>query len=272
MRVCVVGSGARGRGLARALSSRGDEVALVSPRPVEMSLLWMRGDAVSGAGLRRGLEGASAAVYAAAGTTSRDIHPVGCVGAEQFARAGRRAGGGRLTTAGAAGAAPLAGVESAAGYAAAHRAGVAAIERLGVDVCSVALPALFGEDDHLLTPWLRRARGGKGVSARRPGLALRPLWSGDAVRALLAAIEGDLPDRISLQGPRQVTMEELASAVRARFRVGKGGPLGRVVSMGQSTSHWWRWLDEQAGATDDWTSLGLGRRVDPVAWIDRCRD
>ena len=173
-RIAIVGSGVMGRTLAKALRYRGDEVALLSPRPVEVPAIWIDCDAVTGRGLRTGLAGVDAVVYTAAGRGGDDVQRVGRLGAEQVARGVLRAGVRRMVLVGPAGNSETTG---GAAHLEAHEDGVAACRLQVPDLRVVRLPTVFGVDDHLVWSWIQRAKNGRAFRARHRNLELRPLWA-----------------------------------------------------------------------------------------------
>lgn len=259
IRVAVVGAGAVGRLLARALSERGDRVALLSPEPVEAPAFWMSADAVTGRGLKLGLAGAEVVVYAAAGQRGRAIEDVGIRGAEQVCRAAQRAGIQRVLMLGPAGASSRA----KSRHLQAHAFAVEACARRVPDLKAVGLPPLFGRGDHLVTPWLARAERGRPIHVHHGKLELRPLWVGDARTLLLAAVDGRLPDRVSVQGPERLTVSAMAGKLCARYGVGRTS-LGRARRPGADEV---ACMKEQLGAPDGWEALELGARSTFDQWL-----
>ena len=259
MKVTIIGSGVVGRLLGRALAKRGDQVTLLSPRPVDEPLLWIAGDAVSGQGLRVALEGADAVVFAAAGRKGKAIEEIGAKGAEQVCRAVERAGIQRYVLVGPSNS----GTRSRARHLQAHAFALDSCVKRMSGVTAVQIPALFGEGDHLVTPWLERARMGRAIHLHHARLVIRPLWVGDARRLLLAAVDGELPPRVSVQGPERLTVGALADVFCARFSVGRSA-LGIARRPGPDAI---ACLKEQLEGRDDWDSLELGERMTPARWL-----
>ena len=261
IRVAIVGGGPVGRLLARALSERGDRVALLSPRPVELPAFWMCADAVSGRGLRAGLSGAEVVVYAAAGQRGRDIEDIGIRGAEQVCRAARRAGAERVLLLGPVGASSRA----KSRHLQAHAFAIETCARRMPGLRALGLPPLFGRDEHLLSPWLARAERGQPIRVHRGKLTVRPLWTGDARALLLAAVDGQLPERAGVQGPEEHTISALADKLCAHYGVGRTPQLrARRPSPEERAC-----LREQLTAPDGWGDLGLPERSTFDQWLAR---
>lgn len=261
LQVVVVGGGMVGAALARALHARGDRVAVLSPEPVALPAMWMRCDAVTGEGLRRGVRGAEVVVFAAGTQDAGAAAELARMGAQHTASAAAHAGARRLVLLAPIGATAHA---QAPALRAAHE-GIQASQRLFEGASALRLPWLFGEGDALLEPWLERARRGRRL--RAPGIAhpLRPLWVGDAVKVLLRLVDGSLgPGSLGVQGPEALTFGALAEQVRQRLGVGEGWrscPPARALDLAL--------LPEQQGPEDDWPGLGLGERLTVGAWLER---
>ena len=84
-RIVVIGAGVVGRALTRALHARGDQVTVLSPKPVNLPALWRLTDAVSGEGLRRGVRGAQIVVFAASAQDPKGADEVLRLGAHHAA-------------------------------------------------------------------------------------------------------------------------------------------------------------------------------------------
>jgi len=259
MKVTIIGSGVVGRLLGRALAERGDQVTLLSPRPVDEPLLWIAGDAVTGRGLRVGLEGADAVVFAAAGRKGKSIEEIGAKGAEQVCRAVERANIDRFLLIGPSNS----GTRSRARHLQAHAFALDNCAKRLPSVTAVQIPTLFGEGDHLVSPWLERARSGRPIHTHHTKLEIRPLWVGDARRLLIAAVDGELSARVSVQGPSRLTVGALATTFCARFSVGRS-LMGIARRPGPDEI---ACLKEQLGGRDDWDSLDLGERLTPAKWL-----
>lgn len=244
MKVCLVGAGVVGRALARALAARGDHVVLASPEPRAGAGLWRRADALTGTGIREALYEAEVVVYAA--TAPRQQAQLAGAGAEQVARAARQGAVERFVWV-----QPVGSSRALQAWRDAEPLVRAQAPRLSI----VGLPLLFGDDDKLLAPWLVAARTGKAL-AQPPDLRLRPLWSEDAARLLVEAVDGRIPERVGVQGLRPVRLRALAEDVAGSFGVG-------VSRMKRSPlKPWADLLADQAEAADDWEGLDLGRRLD----------
>lgn len=259
MKVTVIGSGVVGRLLGRALADRGEQVTLLSPNPVDEPLLWIAGDAVTGRGLRVGIEGSQVVVFAAAGRKGKAIEEIGAKGAEQVVRAVERAGGKRFILLGPTGSS----TRSRARHLQAHAFAVDTCRKHMPSLSTVQLPPLFGEGDHLMSPWLERARDGRPIHVPQAKLTLRPLWVGDAKRLLLAAVDGELPEHVAVQGPSRVTVGELAATFCSRFETSRT-MIGLARRPGPDEL---ACLKEQLDGRDDWDTLKLGERLTPERWL-----
>lgn len=248
MKVCIVGAGVVGRAVARALAGRGDHVVLASPEPRAGAGLWRRADALTGAGIREALYEADVVVYAA--TAPKQVASLAKAGPEQVARAARQGAVGRFVWV-----QPVGVDRSRAPAVQTFREAHPLVAAHAPDLRVVGLPLLFGDDDKLLAPWLAAARSGKAVP-QPPDLRLRPLWCDDAARLVVRAVDGTLPERVGVQGPRPVRLRALAEDVAGSFGVG-------VSRMKRSVLRPWAdLLADQADAPDDWEGLDLGRRRD----------
>lgn len=262
MKVCVIGSGVLGKNLVRALAARGDQVTVLSNRPVELPALWRRCDAVSGEGLRRGLQGVEALVFAAAAQHSPIIEDLARQGLRHAVSAAAHAGVERVILVGPTGA--RAGARAASLRA--HHEGTLAARKLCPTMKLLRIPALFGADDHLLEPWLERIRHGRPLMVRHREAELRPLWVGDAVRVLLELVQGTLErPETQLQGPERLRVDELATRVCAKFSAKRAlfawGAEERPEDLAR--------LPEQLDASDDWEALKLGERSTVSEYLDR---
>jgi len=92
MRIAIVGSGRVGRAVCRELAAAGDQVTVLSPNPVGLPALWLRCDAVTGSGLRAGLEEAEVVIYAASSSLPRVVKDVVEIGSVHAAKAAEEAG------------------------------------------------------------------------------------------------------------------------------------------------------------------------------------
>lgn len=258
MRVAIIGAGALGGALARRLSRQADQVTVISRRPVDLPGLWIRGDAVSGDGLRKAVRGSEVVVFAAAGESRKEASELASFGARNAAVAAEDAGA-RLVVLGPAGG-------SARRQHPLHRAhheGVAQARREGLALRVVRLPLLFGLNDHLLSPWLDRAARGEPVRMPRNRAVFRPLWTGDAARLVERAMadDPDWPGDVEVKGPTLHTLQELAIAACAS--------LGRRPSTLPRLGGPFRWelAEEHGGERDDWDSLRLGERCTVSEWL-----
>lgn len=259
----MIGSGTVGGALARALHARGDRVAVLSPEPVPLPAMWLRCDAVTGEGLRRGVKGCEVVVYAAAAQQGPAVADVARMGAQHAASAAVHAGARRLVLVGPVGAGPAARSASLR----AHHEGVLGCRRVMESTAELRLPWLFGEGDHLLEPWLERARHGAPVPSPRVLTTLRPLWVGDAVKVLLRMVDGSLEHPaapVNLLGPEALTLPELAERVRSRFGVRRALWPARPERPEDLAR-----LPEQLEVPDSWPALGLGERLTVAAWLER---
>lgn len=262
MRVCVVGSGLVGKNLVRALAARGDQVTVLSNHPVELPALWRRCDAISGDGLRRGMQGAEAMVFAAAARGGPAVEELARQGARHAISAAVHLGLERVVLVGPAGA--RAGATAASLRA--HHEATAACRRAMPSLQVLRLPPMFGPDDALLSPWLDQVRHGKRLSVRHKDAILRPLWVGDAVRVLTGMVLGDIHRELTqLQGPERHSLDEMASRVCARFSARRAllswGGDERPEDLAR--------LPEQLDAPDDWPALELGERTTVAEYLDR---
>lgn len=261
MRVAVVGAGVVGRALARGLTERGDQVALLSPSPVDgVPALWVQADAVSGRGLRGPIRQADVVVFAAAGSNGASRSQVALEGARNASSAAAEAGA-RFVLLGPAGAEGC-----VSEHAQAHVAGVSECQAASPALSVVRLPLLFGADDRWVGVWMRAARRGRRVSVAGARRLVRPLWSGDAVAAVARAIDGlqSVPV-VQVLGPEPVTVDDAARAVQDQFSAGRGLPLGAPKPRPDEGPL----LDAQLDGTDDWDTLGLPARTTLHAFLSR---
>ena len=120
-------------------------------RPRDLPALWVQADAATGEGLRKALAGAEVVVFAAGGGTPKESQDLARYGIRNAAVAAETLGA-RLVVAG-----PVGAIEGARHpVLRASFAGVAAARGEGLALRHVRLPALFGEGDRLLSPWLDR--------------------------------------------------------------------------------------------------------------------
>lgn len=261
MRVAIVGAGAVGRALTRGLHARGEELVLLSPRPVELPALWQRCEAISGQGLRQGVQGAEVVVVALAARKPDAARELLRLGAHHAVRAAAEAGASRVVLLGPAGASARARSPSLK----AHYEGTLQCRQAFPELRVLRAPPLFGEDDSLLSPWLARARLGHSIRVPLPKQQLRPLWVGDLLKPLLAAVDGALePRQVELQGPERLSFEEMAALVCQRLGVKTAFRAGSVQERPEDFAR----LPEQLDAPDDWAGLGLGRRLTLAAWLE----
>ncbi len=260
MNVAIIGAGALGGAVCRVLAARGDRVTVVSRRPVSLPALWVHGDAVSGEGLRRAVAGCDTVIYAAAGKSRREGLQVARFGARNAAVAAEGAGA-RLVVLGPAGS----GASAHHALLKAYHEGTARCRLEGLEVRVARLPVLFGNGDHLLSPWLTRAVAGEPVRWPRVRPPLRPLWLGDAARLVLAAVapEEEWPGDVEVKGPREWQMAALVHRTCAAVGV-RPAALPRVGGSAR-----WDHLGDQLNTRDDWNWLELGQRMDVEAWLDR---
>ncbi len=249
MRVCIVGAGVVGRAVARRLAQRGDHVVLASPAPREGAGLWRRADALTGVGIRDALYAADAVVYAA--TAPRQVVALAGAGAEQVARAARQGAVERFVWV-----QPV-GINGALTHVVqSYQEALPVVRAQAPELRVVGLPLLFGDGDRLFTPWVEAARAGKAVP-QPPDLRLRPLWSDDAARLVLRAVDGELDRDVGVQGPRPVRLRALADDLAGSF----GAKVSRMKR--SALKPWAELLASQGEAPDDWDGLDLGRRRDP---------
>lgn len=262
MKVCVVGSGLVGKNLARALAARGDQVTVLSNHPVDLPAMWRRCDAVSGDGLRRGMQGAEAMVFTAAAQSGPEVEELARQGARHAVSAAVHLGLERVVLVGPTGARASANAASLR----AHHEATAACRRALPSLQVLRLPPMFGPDDALLSPWLEQVRHGKGLAVRHKDATMRPLWVGDAVRVLVAMVQGDLTRELTqLQGPERLSPNAIADLVCARFSARRAllswGGTERPEDLAR--------LPEQLEAPDDWPVLELGERTTVAEYLDR---
>ncbi|MBK7760206.1 MAG: SDR family oxidoreductase [Deltaproteobacteria bacterium] len=252
-RIVVIGAGVVGRALTRALHARGDQVTVLSPKPVNLPALWRLTDAVSGEGLRRGVRGAQIVVFAASAQDPKGADEVLRLGAHHAAAAAAHAGAERFVLIGPVGA--RAGNISSSLRA--HHEGTLAARRLIAEARTIRLPWLFGEGDQLLDPWLERARQGRRLPVPASAAPIDPLWLGDAVRALLKAVDEPLPSLVTeLRGPERLGLDELAERVGKLFGVKR-----TLIRPWPERPEDLRRLPEQQTGPDQWGELGLGDRL-----------
>lgn len=262
MRVAVVGSGVLGQALTRSLHGRGVAVTVLSPRAAELPAMWMRCDAVTGEGLRRGIAGAAVVVYTAAASAGPAVEEVARVGARHAATAAGQAGA-RFVLVGPAGAGPKAMAASLR----AHHAATGVCRQIHPEARVIRVPPLFGEGDRLLSPWLAQVRRGRSLRVAGGDLQLRPLRLQDAVRVVEEAIEARLPPGVvSLNGPEAHSVAGLAALVCDRLGARRawipwGGPSPRPEERAR--------LPEQLDAPDDWARLELGERGTVAGFLER---
>lgn len=233
---------------------------LLSPRPVALPALWQRCEVLRGEGLTRGLGGAEVVVIAISARKPDDAQAVLGIGAPKVARAAVEAGASRVVLLGPAGASARA---RSLSLRASHSGSVRARESCP-ELRVLRAPPLFGEDDALLAPWLERARRGRSIRVPLPKQALRPLWMGDLLKPLLAAVDGALEPRlVELQGPERLSFEEMAAKACAELGVSKALLAGSTTERPEDFAR----LPEQLDAPDDWAGLGLGARTRLGAWL-----
>ncbi|MEE2751935.1 MAG: hypothetical protein VX519_10930 [Myxococcota bacterium] len=261
MKISVLGTGRLGCALARDLASTGNRVTALSPSPPaseQVPALWMRCDAVTGEGLRAGLEGSDVVVYSAWSTQPKVAKDVAALGAVHAARVAREVGAERLVLLGPAG---LSEVCKSIGGRARHGA-LAAVAERGPALVTLNLPVLFGHGDALLSPWIHRLSAGH--SPRVPGGKhwIHPLWIQDAVRVIRLAIQGQFDgQRLEVLGPERWLVSTLVKYVcelegRSPSRIPRrlGKELEAIIR-------------DQDTADDDWERFNLGKRCRVSDWL-----
>jgi uncharacterized protein YbjT (DUF2867 family) len=240
------------------MAEQGDRVTVISRHPVDLPALWLQGNAVTGEGLRKAARGCQVLVYAAAGGSRLESTQLAEFGVRNAAVAADDAGA-RLVVVGPAGT----GESAHHPMLLAHHRGVEQSRKEGLVLRVVRLPALFGEGDHLLTPWLDRASQGKAVRVPRNSVVFRPLWTLDAALLVARAMADDdtWPDDVEVKGPGEWTLQRLAKAVCGSWGT---KPSGLPQIGGQAR---WDHLAEQATDRDDWATLKLPQRQTVQEWL-----
>lgn len=118
------------------------------------------------------------------------------------------------------------------------------------------LPPLFGKDDAVIWPILRRLREGEGVQVRRGLPATFPLWVEDAARAAIAGVQG------TIRGPDRWEAAEILDLLVVRF----GGSWSyRLFSLRTAAE---RRAEAQVQGENDWPEH-LGEGLSLESWLDR---
>ena len=117
-------------------------------------------------------------------------------------------------------------------------------------------PLLFGKEDAVIWPIIRRLREGEGVRVRRDLPTTAPLWVEDAARAAIAGASG------SLYGPDRWEASEILDLLVLRF----GGSWGTRIFALRTAAE--RRAEAQVQGEDDWPEH-LGERLSLESWLDR---
>lgn len=118
------------------------------------------------------------------------------------------------------------------------------------------LPLLFGKEDAVIWPMLRRLREGEVVRVRRGLPSVAPLWVEDAARAAIAGVQG------SLRGPDRWEVAEILDLLVLRY----GGSWStRLLALRTAAE---RRAEAQVQGEDSWLEQ-LGERLSLESWLDR---
>ncbi len=117
------------------------------------------------------------------------------------------------------------------------------------------LPPLFGKEDMVIWPIIRRLREGEGVRVRRGLPATFPLWVEDAARAAIAGGQG------TVRGPDRWEAAEILDLLVLRFGGSWGFRLFALRTAGE------RRMETQVQGEDDWPDR-LGERLSLESWLD----
>ena len=258
MRVAIVGAGRVAQALCRELSTEGHRVTILAPAMVPLPALWRRCDAVSGDGLRAGMEGAEVVVFAAWSADASRVRDVAEIGVLQTARAAKEAHAERFILLGPTGASADA---ASVGGRAHHSARQQVADRAPPAVC-LGLPVVFGRGDALISPWLTALSAGKAPRVAGPNAWVQPLWIQDATRATRRVMMGEHDGEfLELLGPERWRVSALAQEVCTR----EGQKPSRVPR--RMSAEVAALLRDQQTAPDDWDRLHLGTRRTVNQWL-----
>lgn len=118
------------------------------------------------------------------------------------------------------------------------------------------MPLLFGKEDAVIWPAIRRLREGEGLRVRRDLPSSAPLWVEDAARAAIAGLHG------SLRGPDRWEAAKILDLLVLRF----GGSWGTRFFAFRTAAE--RRAEAQVEGEDDWPEH-LGERLSLESWLDR---
>jgi uncharacterized protein YbjT (DUF2867 family) len=258
LRVAIVGAGRVAQALCRDLATEGHRVTILAPSPAPVPALWRKCDAVSGDGLRAGLEGAEVVVFAAWSANTNRVKDVAEIGGLQTARAAKEADAERFILLGPTGASADA---TSAGGRAHHAARQQVADRAPPSVC-LGLPVVFGQGDALTSPWLSALSAGRAPRIAGPNAWVQPLWIQDATRAVRRVMMGEHDGEfLELLGPERWRVSALAQEVCTRDGT-KPSRLPRRLSPEVEAL-----LRDQQTAGDDWERLHLGQRRTLNQWL-----
>ncbi len=258
MRIAVVGSGLVGSALASALGRRGDRVTVLSPSPSEISGLWRHCEAVSGDGLREGIQDCDLVVYAAWSTAGKRTWELARMGPEHACVAAKEAQVPRFLMLGPTGANPEGRGEAGRGLCEAFEV----CRKWEMRVQFVGLPVLFGEGDHLMAPWMEPLARGRRPRIQGPKCWVQPLWISDAIKLLLKFVDGEVRrPRVQVLGPERWRMMELGKLVCDTFS-GRPAMFSSALSPVEIAL-----LEDQQTAIDNWEELDLWKRTRVKEWL-----
>ncbi len=118
------------------------------------------------------------------------------------------------------------------------------------------LPVLFGKDDAVIWPAIRRLREGEVLRVRRDLPTSAPLWVEDAARAAVAGVHG------SLRGPDRWEAAEILDLLVLRFG---GSWATRLFALRTAAE---RRAEVRVEGEDEWPEH-LGERLSLESWLDR---
>ena len=258
MRVAIVGAGRVAQALCRDLSAQGHRVTILAPSPAPLPALWRHCDAVSGDGLRSGMEEAEVVVFAAWSADASRVKDVAEIGVLQAARAAKEADAERFILLGPTGASAD---STSVGGRVHHAARQQVADRAPPAVC-LGLPVVFGQGDALTSPWLSALSAGKAPRIAGPNAWVQPLWIQDATRAVRRVMVGEHDGEfLELLGPERWRVSALAQEVCTR----EGQKPSRVPR--RMSSEVEALLRDQQTAADDWERLHLGPRRTLNQWL-----